>query len=241
MNFNNPKICISFDVEEFDLPLEYGKSIHPDLQMEIGYKGLKAIEPILNIDDLQCTLFTTANFADHFPEDIKRLAAKHEIASHTYYHSSFETKDLLSSRLRLEEITGKPVKGLRMPRMKQVPTEDILAAGYSYDSSIHPTWIPGRYNNFDLPRISYEENGLLRIPASVSPLLRIPLFWLAFKNFPLWFYQLVAKWTFQTDGTLMLYFHPWEFTDISQFGLPKYITKGCEGRNLEKLMKLVES
>lgn len=233
----NPKICISFDVEEFDLPLEYGIQISKEEQMEIGFRGLQAIQPILDIPGLRCTLFTTANFADHFPNEIKALSDKHEIASHTYYHSSFETRDLLSSRLRLEEITGKPVTGLRMPRMMDVPVEDILAAGYSYDSSIHPTWIPGRYNNFHLPRTEYLEKGLKRIPASVSPLFRIPLFWLAFKNFPLWFYELIAKWTFHTDGTLMLYFHPWEFTDISKFGLPKYITKGCEGKNLEKLLR----
>jgi len=237
----HPNICISFDVEEFDLPLEFGKQIDKELQMEIGFRGLQAIQPILDFPGLRCTLFTTANFADHFPGEIKALSEKHEIASHTYYHSSFETKDLLHSRLRLEEITGKPVTGLRMPRMMDVPVSDILAAGYTYDSSIHPTWIPGRYNNFHLPRTPYVENGLKRIPASVSPIIRFPLFWLAFKNTPLWFYQQMTKWTFQADGTLMLYFHPWEFTDISQFGLPQYITKGCEGRNLEKLIRLVES
>ena len=180
----NPNICISFDVEEFDLPLEYGQKIDMELQLEIGYKGLQAIQPVLDMPNIRSTLFTTAHFADQFPNEIKQLAEKHEIASHTYYHSSFETKDLLNSRLRLEEITGKPVQGLRMPRMMSVPVEDILSAGYTYDSSVHPTWIPGRYNNFHLPRTAYTENGLKRIPASVSPLIRIPLFWLAFKNFP---------------------------------------------------------
>ena len=236
----NPNICISFDVEEFDLPLEYGQKIDMELQLEIGYKGLQAIQPVLDVPNIRTTLFTTAHFADQFPTEIKLLAEKHEIASHTYYHSSFETKDLLNSRLRLEEITGKPVQGLRMPRMMSVPVEDILSAGYTYDSSVHPTWIPGRYNNFHLPRTAYTENGLKRIPASVSPLIRIPLFWLAFKNFPSWFYDLVARWTLETDGTLMLYFHPWEFTDISQFQLPSYLTKGCKGENLERLLRFIE-
>lgn len=235
-----PNICISFDVEEFDLPLEYGQQIAMEQQLEIGYKGLQAIRPLLDLPQIKSTLFTTAHFADHFPSEIKQLAEKHEIASHTYYHSSFKTADLLSSRLRLEEITGKRVEGLRMPRMMNVPVEDILAAGYTYDSSVHPTWIPGRYNNFHLPRTAYEENGLRRVPASVSPLIRIPLFWLSFKNFPIWFYDLVAKWTYATDGTLMLYFHPWEFTDISSFGLPKYLTRGCEGKNLENLVRFIE-
>lgn len=235
-----PNICISFDVEEFDLPLEYGKQITMEQQLEIGFKGLQAIRPVLDFPQIQSTLFTTAHFADHFPTDIRSLAEKHEIASHTYYHSSFKTEDLLASRLRLEELTGKQVLGLRMPRMMNVPVEDILAAGYTYDSSVHPTWVPGRYNNFDLPRTAYVENGLKRIPASVSPLIRIPLFWLAFKNFPTWFYDAVARWTYESDGSLMLYFHPWEFTDITSFGLPKYLTTGCEGRNLENLLRFME-
>lgn len=235
-----PNICISFDVEEFDLPLEYGQQIAMEQQLDIGYKGLQAIRPVLDLPQIKSTLFTTAHFADHFPGEIKLLAEKHEIASHTYYHSSFRTADLLSSRLRLEEITGKRVEGLRMPRMMNVPVEDILEAGYTYDSSVHPTWIPGRYNNFHLPRKEYLEGGLRRVPASVSPLIRIPLFWLAFKNFPTWFYDLVAKWTYAKDGTLMLYFHPWEFTDISSFGLPKYLTRGCEGKNLENLVRFIE-
>lgn len=236
-----PNICISFDVEEFDLPLEYGLEISIEKQLEIGFKGLQAIMPILDLPGVRCTLFTTAFFAEHFPEEIKRLSEKHEIASHTYYHSTFETKDLLASRLKLEEITGKPVSGLRMPRMKDVPVKDIIYAGYTYDSSVHPTWIPGRYNHFDLPRTEYVDKGLRRIPASVSPLIRIPLFWLAFKNFPLWFYKLVAKWTYKNDKTLMLYFHPWEFTDLSEFNLPAYIVKGSSGQNLKKLQDFVSS
>ena len=36
----NRRILLSFDVEEFDMPLEYGFPIPPDQQMEIGKKGL---------------------------------------------------------------------------------------------------------------------------------------------------------------------------------------------------------
>jgi peptidoglycan/xylan/chitin deacetylase (PgdA/CDA1 family) len=235
-----PKILLSFDVEEFDMPLEYQFPISEAEQMAIGKKGLDAILPILNDEKITTTLFTTANFATQFSETIKTLSDQHEIASHTYYHSSFETKDLLNSRLQLSQITQKNITGLRMPRMKQVPIEDIVAAGYTYDASIHPTWLPGRYNNLHLPRTIYTEHGIKRIPASVSPHCRIPLFWLSFKNFP---YALYQKWVLQTlkkDGYVSLYFHPWEFVDINRFGLPKYTTKGCEGRLLEKLHQLVQ-
>ena len=234
-----PKVLLSFDVEEFDMPLEYNFNIAIETQMEIGKKGLDNLMPILNDQNYTTTLFTTANFANKYPDSIKALSQKHEIASHTFYHSKFTTAHLLESRIRLEEIIQKPVKGLRMPRMRQVPVGDINEAGYSYDASIHPTWLPGRYNNFHLPRTKYSEQGLIRVPASVSPNFRIPLFWLSFKNFPYAIYLKLALQTLYKDGYLSLYFHPWEFTNITAFGLPKYTTKGSDNELLDKLYRLL--
>ena len=37
-----------FDVEEFDMPLEYGFTIPSEKQFEIGFSGLEAITPLLN-------------------------------------------------------------------------------------------------------------------------------------------------------------------------------------------------
>ncbi|HBT94525.1 MAG TPA: polysaccharide deacetylase [Chitinophagaceae bacterium] len=234
-----PKVLLSFDVEEFDMPLEYNFNIAIETQMEIGKKGLDNLMPILNDQNYTTTLFTTANFANKYSDSIKALSEKHEIASHTFYHSKFSTVDLLASRIRLEEIIQKPVKGLRMPRMRQVRVGDINEAGYSYDASIHPTWLPGRYNNFHLPRTKYSEQGLIRVPASVSPNFRIPLFWLSFKNFPYAIYLNLALQTLNKDGYLSLYFHPWEFTNITAFGLPKYTTKGSDNELLDKLYRLM--
>ena len=234
-----PKILLSFDVEEFDMPLEYNFNIAIEIQMGIGKKGLDNLMPILNDQNYNTTLFTTANFANHYPDSIKALSEKNEIASHTFYHSKFTTAHLLESKIRLEEIIQKPVKGVRMPRMRQVPVGDINEAGYSYDASIHPTWLPGRYNNFHLPRTKYREQGLIRVPASVSPNFRIPLFWLSFKNFPYAMYLGLALQTLRKDGYLSLYFHPWEFTNITAFGLPKYTTKGSDNELLDKLYRLL--
>jgi peptidoglycan/xylan/chitin deacetylase (PgdA/CDA1 family) len=235
-----PKILLSFDVEEFDMPLEYGFSISPEKQMQVGKLGLDKIMPTLLETNIQATLFTTANFANHYPDAIRQLSQIHEIASHTFYHSSYTTEDLSRSRERLSEIIEKEVVGLRMPRMKQVPVADIINAGYGYDASIHPTWIPGRYNNLHLPRNPYLEEGLCRVPASVSTFCRIPLFWLSFKNFPYSLYLKLALHSLKKEGFLSLYFHPWEFVDIEGFGLPKYTTKGCQYRLFERLNQLIQ-
>lgn len=231
-------IFLSFDVEEFDLPLEYGNQISMEKQIEVGKKGLEAIDPFLTDTEVNLTLFTTAHFALQVPDRIHSLAEHHEIASHTYYHSSFDVPDLLASRLALEKISGKKVSGLRMPRMRNVLVEDVLQAGYTYDSSINPTWIPGRYNHFNLPRTCYQEKELIRMPASVSPLIRVPLFWLSFKNLPYPLFKILALQTLKKDGYLCLYFHPWEFTDLSEFELPGLVRK-IDGSELQERLQLL--
>ncbi|CAN5316660.1 polysaccharide deacetylase family protein [soil metagenome] len=232
------KILLSFDIEEFDMPLEYGDNISPREQMEIGKRGFDGLMPLLTEHNINCTLFTTANYALHFPDSIKAAAEKHEIASHTFYHSQFETEHLLQSKNALEIITGKPVTGLRMPRMKKVDMADVADAGYSYDSSINPTWLPGRYNNLSVSRTAFIDKNILRIPASVSP-MRLPLFWLAFKNYPYFLFKYLCKQTLKKDGYLCLYFHPWEFTNIEGYKMPPYTKRCCGKRMLHKLDKLI--
>lgn len=233
------KILISFDVEEFDLPLEYNQYISPDEQMMTGKKGLDATMQVLDQHNISCTLFTTANFAQAFPLATKEASGKHEIASHAFYHSAFEPGHLLKSKLVLEKITGKPITGLRMPRMKPIAMKEVTDAGYTYDSSINPSFIPGRYNNFHLPRTLYLDDGMLRMPVSVSPHLRIPIFWLTFKNLPYPIFKMLARQTLKKDGYLCLYFHPWEFTDLSAYRIP-FITKTKSGDQLqEKLHRLI--
>ena len=234
-----PSILLTFDIEEFDLPLEYGIGISADEQMKLGKDGLDIIENILSCNSITSTLFTTANFALRFPSKIRDLGQKHEIASHTFYHSSYHDRDLKNSREVLEDITTKKVFGLRIPRMKITEMALIKQAGYIYDSSVNPTWIPGRYNNLNKSRKLYTENGITEVPASVSPNLRIPLFWLAFKNFPYVYFKRIALQCLKKDGYLSLYFHPWEFTDLTSYALPAFIKRKSGIELLEKLKRLI--
>ncbi len=241
MEAKNPSVLITFDVEEFDMPLEYGQQIPIEEQMAKGYEGFEVVMDIIEGSGIPVTLFTTGNFAATYPVYMKALDQRHEIASHTYYHSSFKNEDLLLSKKKLEEITGRQVMGLRMPRMSPVAMQAVQNAGYTYDSSINPTWISGRYNNRHFPRTFYYEEGMLRLPVSVSPNLRLPLFWLSFKNFPFSFFLYLVKQTLKKDGYVCLYFHPWEFVDLSAYNIPGY-TKRLAGKPLQyRLKKLVNS
>ncbi|QEM02388.1 polysaccharide deacetylase family protein [Mucilaginibacter rubeus] len=222
-------ILLGFDVEEFDMPFEYGKSIPFDEQLEISTRGTNAILKLLEQKNIKVTFFCTANYAINRPDVIKQMVTEgHEVASHGYYHSDFKVEHLMQSKLALENISGTEVTGFRMARMMPVDEAEIAKAGYEYNSSINPTWLPGRYNNFDKPRTWFYDHDVLQIPASVSPVIRFPLFWLSFHNLPLSLLKRMASATLKKDGYLNLYFHPWEFTNLhdkEKFGFPGYVSR----------------
>ena len=219
------KILLSFDVEEFDIPEEYGDVISEEEKISVTEKGLEKLLPLLDRLNIKATFFVTAHFASSRQEIVKRIAEKHEIASHTFYHSSFQLSHLKQSREILEQITGAKVIGFRMPRLVHVNKSDLTAAGYVYDSSLNPTFIPGRYNNFFSKRTIHKNENIIVIPSSVTPLIRFPLFWLSFKNFPLSLMKNFTSITLSSDNYVCLYFHPWEFVDISKYNVPVYVKR----------------
>jgi peptidoglycan/xylan/chitin deacetylase (PgdA/CDA1 family) len=220
-----PNILLTFDVEEFDIPEEYGQTLSWETKIAVGTKGLEAVMSLIEPYAIRCTFFTTAKFAQEQPHMIRTLGTTHEIASHGFDHSHFEIPHLKQSKDILEQISQQKITGYRMARLAPVDDAEIKKAGYLYNSSMNPTWIPGRYNHLNKPRSPYFVNGVLTIPTSVTRNFRIPLFWLAIKNFPMWWLKKQLVYTLKKDGFLSLYFHPWEFTDVTSFGLPGYISK----------------
>ena len=232
-------ILLSFDVEEFDTPLEYGKDLDLEEQFSVSLKGLESILQLLEKYKAQATFFTTANFTNRYPELLREMSNTYEVASHGFYHSGFEVKDLLASRLAIEKVIRKTVHGYRMARMMPVDDDEIRKAGYVYNASLNPTFIPGRYNNLNKPRSWFMKNEVLQIPSAVTPILRFPLFWLSFKNFPQALIKAASKSVMKKDGYVNLYFHPWEFTDTTdkeKFGLPFYVSD-----NGKKMLNKLES
>jgi peptidoglycan/xylan/chitin deacetylase (PgdA/CDA1 family) len=236
-------VLLSFDIEEFDMPFEYGKDIAFEDQIAISRAGTIAILDILDRYAVKATFFCTVTFAENIPDLIKRITETgHELASHGYYHSDFKPEHLLQSKLKLEELSGKEITGYRMARMMPVDEKEIEKAGYTYNTSINPTYLPGRYNNFNISRIHFIKDNVLQIPASVSPLVRFPLFWLSFHNLPLSMYKTLTSWTYKKDHYLNIYFHPWEFTDLDdfeRFGFPGYVSKNTGTKMIERMEALI--
>lgn len=236
-------VLLSFDIEEFDLPTEYGQTIAFEEQIRISEQGLRRVLEVLEAEAVVATFYSTAVFMQHISSNTRQRICQggHEIASHGYCHAYHEEADYLRSRLRLEELTGQRVRGFRMPRMQAIDAEALLEAGYTYDSSLHPTYLPGRYNHWDQPRLPHRLlSGLWELPASVVPYCRFPLFWLSMHNLPIGLYKYMLSYTAKHDGYLNIYLHPWEFADLraEPYSLPGIISHRS-GWNLVECLRIV--
>jgi peptidoglycan/xylan/chitin deacetylase (PgdA/CDA1 family) len=234
--FKKKYVLLSFDVEEFDIPMEYGLEISEDEQFMVSKTGLALLLNLLDALNIRATLFTTATFAIKYQELINKAAKKHEIASHGLDHKLPTDVGIIKSKKVLEEIIGADIKGFRCPRLQTVNEENLSSGGFTYNSSENPIYLPGRYNNFFKSRTAYiTKSNILNIPISASPLIRFPLFWLAFKNIPLPVMKFFSKWTLMHDKYLNVFYHPWEFSDLSSYALPKMVKKYSHNIMLKRL------
>ncbi len=239
-------VLISFDIEEFDAPGEFGHPIPFEQEIAISARGTEAILDLLAKKGVAATFFSTVAFAQQAPSLLDRIVSEgHELASHGMKHSEFKMEDLLSSRSALEELTHQQcqVKGFRMPRMQPVAMEEVAAAGYTYDASLNPTWLPGRYCHLRKPLRPFMDGAIDEFPATVTPLIRFPLFWLSMHHLPQWLYVGLCRYSYHRVGYLSLYFHPWEFVDLRQehgVKLPYYMTRHSGPVALARLGALLD-
>ena len=241
-------ILLSFDTEEFDLPREYGVDFTLEKGMKVSIVGTNRILDILKQNDVKATFFCTGNFAEQAPEVIQRIIDEnHEIACHGVDHWQPKATDFALSKQIIERITGQTVYGYRQPRMFPVNDKDIKKAGYSYNSSVNPAFIPGRYIHLMTPRTWFMKEGVMQIPTSVTPWIRFPLFWLSLHNLPERIYHAMVRRTLSHDGYFVTYFHPWEFFELKEhqeFKIP-FIIRNHSGQEmmqrLDRLIKMLKS
>ena len=236
-------ILLSFDTEEFDVPREHGVDFTLEQGMEVSREGTHRILDVLQRNSVRATFFCTGNFARLAPDVMQRIMDEgHEVACHGVDHWQPCATDFAESKRIVEEVTGRMVAGYRQPRMFAVDEDAIRQAGYRYNSSLNPAFIPGRYMHLTAPRTPFVKEGVLQIPASVTPWLRFPLFWLSLHNLPEWLYGWMVRRTLRHDGHFATYFHPWEFYDLKEhpeFRMP-FIIKNHSGHQMaERLDRLV--
>lgn len=156
-------ILLSFDIEEFDVPREHGVDYSLEDGMKVSVEGTNRILDVLSENDVRATFFCTGNFAQNAPDVMKRIMDEgHEIACHGVDHFEPKESDFVLSKEIVEEICGVNVVGYRQPRMFPVVEAEIKKAGYLYNSSLNPAFIPGRYMHLDTPRTWFLKDGWFR-------------------------------------------------------------------------------
>ena len=241
-------ILLSFDTEEFDVPREHGVDFTLEDGMKVSVEGTNRILDVLKQNGVKATFFCTGNFAKNAPEVMQRIMNEgHEVACHGVDHWQPKETDFAVSKQIVEQVTGRQVYGYRQPRMFPVSDEEIEKAGYRYNSSLNPAFIPGRYMHLTEPRTWFMKDGVLQIPASVTPWLLFPLFWLSLHNLPQGLYHWLVRRVVNHDGYFVTYFHPWEFYDLKdhpEFKMP-FIIKNHSGQEmvqrLDRLIKMLKS
>lgn len=237
-------ILLSFDTEEFDVPREHGVDYSLEEGMKVSVIGTNRILDVLKRNGVRATFFCTGNFAEHAPEVMKRIMDEgHEVACHGVDHWQPADTDFARSKEIAERVTGQTVYGYRQPRMFPVLESEIRRVGYRYNSSLNPAFIPGRYMHLTEPRTWFMKDGVMQIPASVTPWLRFPLFWLSLHNLPQWLYHWLTRRTLNHDGYFVTYFHPWEFYELKEHPELKmpFIIRNHSGQQMtERLDSLIK-
>ncbi|MFC2010278.1 polysaccharide deacetylase family protein [Chloroflexota bacterium] len=171
-------IAVTVDVES-----DWGGRVDEFLGLEIG---LPYILELLESTGIKATFFVSGAVVPRYKEMVRKIGeAGHEVASHGLTH---ENHSLLSKERLLEEINmskrllvdeiGAEILGFRAPQYRVNSTLfDVLAnLHFKYDSSFSRGIVPTRYSGLSVPKTPFLlENGLLEIPVSSTPYLRIPL------------------------------------------------------------------
>lgn len=238
--------CLSFDLEEFDVPQEIGKNISKNESFSISLEGTKKILDLLKEHNIKATFFVTTEFYKKYPKLIKEISKVHEIACHGEHDKDYGKIDekisfesIKQNKVLLEKGIKREIIGFRAPRMSPPEYKVLKKVGLRYDASLHPTYIPGRYNNLLSPRKIFRREGIIVIPTSVAPLLRAPMTWLWFRNLGLAYSKMCTRLCFLTDSYVSIYFHPWEFVSLSEFDIPLVFKRNTGKMLYYKLEKYV--
>ena len=226
-------IALTIDCEQWNCPLLEGKKVKENNETSFSKKGNEIILDLFAQHNIKATFFVTGYFAEKEPEQVKTIKKEgHEVACHGYNHfyrgnKNLDIKqDIVKAKDILEKLVGENLKGFRAPQMqysKQL-LEILNDLNFKYDSSLHPCYLPGYYNNSSKPIKIFkpiENRSIVEIPASVSP-FRLPINWLFTRLFGINRTIACCKSLLKNKKTPVLYMHSWEFIEMRSKYVPFY-------------------
>ncbi|MHB8525030.1 MAG: XrtA system polysaccharide deacetylase [Candidatus Acidiferrales bacterium] len=188
--------------------------------------------------NVRVTCFFLGWIAERFPHLVREAAGRgHEIASHGYAHElvfrvtpqQFR-EDAAKSRKLLEDLSGKAVSGYRAPGFSSTEEspwffDELVAAGYQYDSSIFPA-VRGHGGIPKAPAepyvVSVAAGKIIEFPLTVADYLGARLCFFGggyLRLFPYWLVRKMGNQVSASGRPVIFYVHPREI-DPDQPRLP---------------------
>jgi peptidoglycan-N-acetylglucosamine deacetylase len=196
------KVSITVDVEH-DCP--------PFLKTYRGIEeGMPRLLALLAEENVRGTFFTTGDVARRYPGVVRALVdAGHELGCHGDTHRRFSDLDEGEARREIEDASRtlrefSNVQSFRAPNLdfpvRYLPI--LRDASYRFDSS------EGRHKPGSFFKAPTVEGGLVRIPASTAPsVVRLPR-------------AIRERVLGRMSDPVVLFFHPWEFVDMTRAPIP---------------------
>jgi polysaccharide deacetylase family protein (PEP-CTERM system associated) len=225
-------LALSVDVEGFAeshaqsvaIPAEELRPERSDAEIA---RNLDLVLELLARHDCRATFFFLGRIARTAPALVRRVAeAGHEIGCHSLYHhrltgqSPEEFREAVrAAKAYLEEAGGRPVLGFRAPDFSIVrescwALDELLAAGFAYDSSVVPTTVHDVYGMADIPRAIFRwPNGLVEFPLPVVRFGRVALPIGGggyFRLYPLFWTRWFLRRRMRRGVPTVFYIHPYE-------------------------------
>lgn len=194
--------------------------------------NLDATLDVLSEHSIRATFFFLGRIAQSAPQLVRRTVdAGHEIGCHSLNHLRItgQSREVLRNDLRaaksaLEDASGAHVIGFRAPDFSigagnLWAFDELVEAGFRYDSSVVPTSIHDVYGMTNVPEgIFVWPNGLVEFPVPVSRILgvRIPVGGGGYyRLFPLsWTRRAFEKRQNQNKPSTF-YIHPYEIGPVA--------------------------
>ena len=212
--------------------------------------NLNKILDLFDKFNASATFFVVGELIEKFPNIVKTIPRKHEIAAHGFRHirlsklnGSELKKEIKRSKESILKVTKKCL-GFRAPYNIIHPGlgEMLKEEGFIYDSSICRSYFPGRYNNRPAPNKPYlasnklkkEGNFILEFPISSYSIFKLP-FSLSFIRAFNPFYPLKRVMPNST-----FYLHNYEIEDHPAPDNISFVTKLFFNRNKEKAIDILK-
>ena len=194
---NNPGdkrlLCLTLDLEK-----DYGyfNTCH-------AFENIDLFLDIIRKYDLKITVFLVGELIEQKKDIIEKFkSVPVEFALHSYTHDiknknpEFKRREVIRAKTAYLNYFQKAPLGYRAPQgaISRAEIKELTDQGFKYDCSIFPYYRPGLYNYLKIsPRPFHLPDGLLEIPLSVLPFIRLPIS-LSYIQFFGWnFYKLFSR------------------------------------------------